>query len=417
LVLFYVFVAAAALPSHRAQQKTLREKSESAMLDMLKSTQSFMTGSEKGFDSHFFQEVRSCMSTFDPNLPLAQDKAWQGIIDYWQMRGFPSDEWGKFPSHYWEYNVTVSSMNGMLIYEPCNYASNIAYYHDVIEICLRKHIGKPFSFSENYVNAIGKGFSAMAWGSSFWHGSNTMLGRQQDRKTLAVLAYVFHQASISALKSKSPILHDLSKTPRKKTAIQLIEEFQNMYLTKPVSEWYNITEAFDIPDYTLIYAGLYTTVLTLSFDEISVNTIIPILADMFNLPGDFREFLLDHYVPEIRRVTSDVHLSPPEHATFFFNTVGSTMKLVYAFLWQERVLTRSPLFLDPIVNYIGWELLPRVNSVANQFASFQYFDPHFQNGTNIYPGSSWCNPVIPHAKWHLESAIGLLDMTYLADEI
>ncbi|KAF2367511.1 hypothetical protein FHG87_001741, partial [Trinorchestia longiramus] len=376
-VLFYVFVAAAALPSHRVQKKILREKSGSAMLDMLKSMEGFMTGSEKGFDSHFFQEVRSCMSTFDPNLPLAQDKAWQGIIDYWQMRGSPSDKWGKYPSHLFEYNVTVSSMNGMLIYEPCNYASNIAYYHAFIEICTRKHIGKPFFLSEDYVNAIGKGFSAMAWGSSFWHGSNTKLGLQQDEKSLAVLAYAFHQASLSALKSKSPILHDLSKTPRKKTAIQLIEEFQNMYLTKPVSEWYNITEAFDIPDYTLIYGCLYTTMFTISFDEISVNRLVSIMISMFDVSDYIKEFLLDHYVPEIRRVTSDIHLSPAEHTMFFFNAVGATMKLIYAFLWQEMVLTRDQFFLDPNANSIGWSLLPRVNSVANKLTSFQYFDPNF----------------------------------------
>ena len=35
----------------------------------------------------------------------------------------------------------------------------------------------------------------------------------------------------------------------------------------------------------------------------------------------------------------------------------------------------------------------------------------------IYPGDEWCNPIEPHSKWHVESAVGLLDLVYLTDNL
>ena len=41
----------------------------------------------------------------------------------------------------------------------------------------------------------------------------------------------------------------------------------------------------------------------------------------------------------------------------------------------------------------------------------------FQDGKKVYPGDTWCQPQQAHAKWHAQSAVGLLDLIYLADEI
>ena len=36
----------------------------------------------------------------------------------------------------------------------------------------------------------------------------------------------------------------------------------------------------------------------------------------------------------------------------------------------------------------------------------------------IYPGDTWCNPSqYAHAKWHHESAVGLLDLIYTCDNV
>ena len=47
----------------------------------------------------------------------------------------------------------------------------------------------------------------------------------------------------------------------------------------------------------------------------------------------------------------------------------------------------------------------------------QYPKWTFQEGRDIYPGDVWCNPQIPHAKWHLQSGVGLLDLVYICDNV
>ena len=39
---------------------------------------------------------------------------------------------------WFENNCTVQEYGQIPIYEPCNYASNIAYYHTSVEICKRE---------------------------------------------------------------------------------------------------------------------------------------------------------------------------------------------------------------------------------------------------------------------------------------
>ena len=65
-----------------------------------------------------------------------QDIAWSGLVDFFENDGFEEDKWGgtvTVPAYH-EYNVSTQT-DGVVIYEPCNYASNVAYYHDATEMC------------------------------------------------------------------------------------------------------------------------------------------------------------------------------------------------------------------------------------------------------------------------------------------
>ena len=55
----------------------------------------------------------------------------------------------------------------------------------------------------------------------------------------------------------------------------------------------------DTPDYMMKFAGLVTTLLTLQLPPEQVDTLIDVLAEAFNLPDDMKQFLLDHYLPEV----------------------------------------------------------------------------------------------------------------------
>ena len=75
------------------------------------------------------------------------------------------------------------------------------------------------------------------------------------------------------------------------------------------------------------------------------------------------------------------------------------------------------IIIDPIVNKLGAWTLPIVNLLASKLTTFKYSDIKFQMGKNFYPGEKWCNSWDPHAKWHVESGIALVDFIFFADEM
>lgn len=392
------------------------KKPSTPTLDMLDMMQQLMTGGGE-FDRNFIKETRSCMATFDPQLPYVNDAIWQGIIDYWDMGGNPDDRWGTTASTFVECNVTVSPFRNMVVYEPCNSASNIAYYHLLNEVCNRRAVGSKFHFPPKYITAMGKMLAALPVASSFMHLTNTNLGSQQDVGIIRVLSYLLHQGIMDALPYRSSILNDLSPVPRPMTALQIVDAVQNMYSKEPVSKWFNIFESLDIPDYFLGFAGSITTILHMNFDDNLVNQFIPILVDGFGLTADHQKFITIDFLPELRRATSHMDRKKHFRANFLGNSISALGKMIHAFVWNERRVFTNPILLEPFTNMIGLALLPKVNRKINGASNFQYFKSHFQRGENIYPGEQWCNPKVAHAKWHVQSSLGVLDLIYLGDEM
>jgi hypothetical protein len=86
-------------------------------------------------------------------MHLSQIGAWKGMVDYWKTNGTKSDFeghtdfWGEclgsnddrcLYSAYTEYNESKQEYigrNKILIYEPCNHVSNLAFLHGATKIC------------------------------------------------------------------------------------------------------------------------------------------------------------------------------------------------------------------------------------------------------------------------------------------
>ena len=49
-------------------------------------------------------------------------------------------------------------------------------------------------------------------------------------------------------------------------------------------------------------------------------------------------FFLDLYLPTMAELTQSVELSLVEKAQLLENTIGTVIKLFFAFLWQEKVI-------------------------------------------------------------------------------
>jgi hypothetical protein len=86
--------------------------------------------------------------------------------------------------------------------EPCNYASNIAYYHSALRICEYDD----WNFDIETRRALKRGFVTLAPGSSFMHGSHTDLGTAYDLNAISVIVYAIYNKAIKKFGGKSNIL-------------------------------------------------------------------------------------------------------------------------------------------------------------------------------------------------------------------
>ena len=105
--------------------------------------------------------------------------------DFFKNNGTKNDTWGGCYTgreghpecvNYMEENATALDVDGIIIYEPCNYVSNVAYYRVVKQIADRKN----WSMGAENQKALKQAFATLGMGSSFWHGSHTFLGHVYD---------------------------------------------------------------------------------------------------------------------------------------------------------------------------------------------------------------------------------------------
>ena len=82
---------------------------------------------------------------------------WDGMIEYSATKGNPpEDPWIQCTEKgkWFEVNCTVQEYGQMSIWEPCNYASNLAYYHTVTEICARQEWNLPLDDGNIFFKTI-----------------------------------------------------------------------------------------------------------------------------------------------------------------------------------------------------------------------------------------------------------------------
>ena len=111
----------------------------------------------------------------------------------------------------------------ILIEEPCNYVSNIAYFHSATRICDYPD----WSVSSDEVKAQKRSFAALGLGSAFWHGSHTFAGSAFDNQMISVIAYLAYQSTVKSLPSSQPF----SKSSQRAQELILALKYQNSLST------------------------------------------------------------------------------------------------------------------------------------------------------------------------------------------
>ena len=148
------------------------------------------------------------------------------MMDYYQTDGQArdfqnrADKWGDCTSRqknkrclappYRESFSSPKRLSNMTIFEPCNYASNVAYYHAATRVCdFPNWVSTP-----PMINAQKRAFTILAVGSSIMHGSHTFVGYSFDNKMIGLIAYLAYQNSVASIAHFSPIIGHLSPVAR-----------------------------------------------------------------------------------------------------------------------------------------------------------------------------------------------------------
>ncbi len=77
------------------------------------------------------------------------------------------------------------------------------------------------------------------------------------------------------------IIHELSLTPRNKSALETTSDFLDMYIEVPVEEWRQLLEDAEIPNLRLTMCGYFSTVLTLLYPPDVVDGVVDFLLGQF----------------------------------------------------------------------------------------------------------------------------------------
>ena len=85
---------------------------------------------ETMYPESWWQERSECFEQLSPELADTMEKAWEGMVEYWNTRGKEGDTWRgcSEKSSWFESNCTSQpGAVAMDIWEPCNFASYLAY--------------------------------------------------------------------------------------------------------------------------------------------------------------------------------------------------------------------------------------------------------------------------------------------------
>eukprot|EP00450_Noctiluca_scintillans_P003820 CAMPEP_0194496218 /NCGR_PEP_ID=MMETSP0253-20130528/13563_1 /TAXON_ID=2966 /ORGANISM="Noctiluca scintillans" /LENGTH=537 /DNA_ID=CAMNT_0039337589 /DNA_START=65 /DNA_END=1678 /DNA_ORIENTATION=- len=373
------------------------------------------------YDDDLFQGITTCLATGGDSLyPLALNAAWNGWSTYGIQGGQPGDEWNtNITVGYQEYDPSdlTYEEQSFKIVEPCNTLSNLAYYRILPDLCANR---AQLKMDDERVGAIIQSFAMMGLGSTMMHASRTMLGYYFDNQPIAIIAYNYQQQMTGSLtpvgNTTASVLSDLSVTARPYNAIQLSKQLYTIPLSNPLHTWTSMLEALDVPWYYVTFAAIVTNALTLTAPDAINDKLIPLLMSAFGLSDKDQQFMVGTYLPAIRGALAQVEVSLAEKVALVPKFVGTLLKILYAFVWQEHVFKYGALY-NTAWNLLGAYLIPTVNSLSNKLTGFSHPDASIQESSDVYPGDDSCSfkASAPHAKWHEQSANGLMDIGYLAD--
>ena len=135
----------------------------------------------------------------------------------------------------------------------------------------------------------------------------------------------------------------------------MAQSVTDLYRLQPNSEWLQFYDSLDVPDYYTTWSAIITTLLTLILPESFVLPVAISLANAFGVNDDSKQFLEDHYIPEITRAFRKRRLNPFKKFKLLAHAMKMTKKMIYAFSFQESTFDID-ILTSPLINKIGGNL-------------------------------------------------------------
>jgi len=148
-----------------------------------------------------------------------------------------------------------------------------------------------------------------------------------------------------------------------------MEELAQGFKDKPVSNWGEIIDTAEYPhEYMMTFAAMISLVFTLCFPWPVTTFLINKLAYAL-IPSADADFIVDSYLPELRAATKSISLPSKTKRTLFAKFTGMLMKIIWAFLWQEKFVN-IPILYGRFTLGIGAALTPHWNGLSTWLSGF-----------------------------------------------
>lgn len=297
----------------------------------------------RALPSDVWERMNICFeqeSTPELNLFDVSEASWEGFLQLGNF-GEGRDQWGSEGGFYFEDNPTpltrddetIPGGSTVVVFEPCNTVSSVAYYRSMIAMCERNSKTSPnWSIGPDVVQAITRGFNLLAFSSAHFHASVSTTGRIFDALTIDIIAFTAHQA-LAGIFPDEPVLFHLQSTSRAFTGIEAAEELSRIFLEEDPANWVDASVKLDIPDYTFSFASSGIMILYLTLPQATADPIIDTLVDLLVTSGSKRGFIREEIQPIVQDVLQRNQISPSllDQINLFKGFIGSMLKMVCVF--------------------------------------------------------------------------------------
>ena len=132
------------------------------------------------------------------------------------------------------------------------------------------------------------------------------------------------------------------------SAAEIVDYWLNMFETTDVTEWFEAFHIIDIPPLQKTFSGIFGHILLL---EYGYNRTVEIATPFMNLLGvkdEDQRFIFDEYLPLLEQYIGHIDLTLLETAELNENAIGTVVKLLWAFVWQESIIDLGCIKLSEI---------------------------------------------------------------------